>query len=196
MGRMSEPQRERLAPRNGGVMRIVRAHLAIGLLSSSLGAAACGSESGSQDAQTPGADTKVVADSLAQDSQAVAADSQAQPLPQLQVLPGSLHLGTIELASAQTKPLRVCNLGTAALVVTSMQAKELQPGFVLVVDGQFPLNVAVASVPGGCETGKVVQLTVKASLPLDSGVPAGVLTVSSNDPETPELQLLVLAQSP
>lgn len=57
---------------------------------------------------------------------------------------------TIALASEQTKPLRVCNIGTAALVVTSLQAKERQPGVLLVVDGQLPLTVAAASVSGGC----------------------------------------------
>lgn len=111
--------------------------------------------------------------------------------PRIQFLPPKLDYGEVELSTELPKPLRVCNVGLAELVVDKVEAVQLQPGLTLQVEGQFPLTIAPPSTAGGCDTGVVVQAKLKADAPLPKGSTAGILAFSSNDPAAPIANVIV-----
>ncbi|MBI4469049.1 MAG: choice-of-anchor D domain-containing protein [Acidobacteria bacterium] len=96
--------------------------------------------------------------------------------PNIQVSTPSVEFGSLRVGLARDQSLRITNLGTAPLVISSITSDHSQ--FVL-VSTPLPLTIA----PGA------QHVLIIRFVPTQAGLMSGILSINSNDPLRPGLQV-------
>jgi hypothetical protein len=105
--------------------------------------------------------------------------------PDIEVSQSNYHFGQIDIGSTHTEVIGIFNLGDAPLTIESLQMEQSQ-------SVQFEMS-SWQMLPVTLEPNSVIELEVSFS-PVIEGVDTGVLTILSDDPNDPAVDVILIGE--
>jgi len=105
--------------------------------------------------------------------------------PDIEVSESNYHFGQVDIGSTHTEVIPIFNLGDAPLTIESLQLEQSQLA-------QFEMS-SWQTLPVTLEPNSFIDLDIQFS-PVIEGVDTGVLTIVSNDPNNPTVDVVLTGE--